>query len=67
MNIKDIINNKTCYIVSNELKQEILSYMNDTNLIELRPGTYEMQLRFETPEGIWVEHEVKIPVKVSAK
>lgn len=33
MDIKDIIANKTCYIVSNELKQEILSYMHNYKLL----------------------------------
>ena len=48
-------------------KVDILSYMNGNNLIELQPGSYEMQLRFETPEGVWIKEEVKVPVKISAK
>ena len=48
-------------------KVDILSYMNENNLLELKPGTYEMRLRFETPEGIWIQEEVKVPVKISVK
>lgn len=48
-------------------KVDILSYMNENNLIELQPGSYEMVLRFETPEGVWIKEEVKVPVKISAK
>jgi len=33
MNIKDLIKDKTCYIVSNELKEEILNYINDNKLL----------------------------------
>lgn len=33
MDIKDIVKDKTCYIISNELKSEILSYMNDNKLL----------------------------------
>lgn len=48
-------------------KVDILAYMNENNLIELEPGTYEMRVRFETPEGVWIQEEVKIPVKISEK
>ena len=50
-----------------KVKIDILSYMNDNNMIELQPGTYEMPLRFETPEGVWIKDEVKVPVKISLK
>lgn len=50
-----------------KVKVDILSYMNDNNMIELQPGTYEMQLRFEIPEGVWIKEEVKVPVKISLK
>lgn len=50
-----------------KVKVDVLSYMNDNNLIELQPGTYEMQLRFEIPEGVWINDEVKVPVKISLK
>ena len=33
MNIKEIIKDKTCYIISNELKKEILSYMSNNKLL----------------------------------
>ena len=49
------------------VKVDVLSYMNDNNLIELQPGIYEMQIRFETPEGVWIKDEVKVPVKISLK
>ena len=50
-----------------KVKVDILSYMNDNNMIELQPGIYEMQLRFEIPEGVWIKEEVKVPVKISLK
>ena len=50
-----------------KVKIDILSYMNDNNMLELQPGTYEMPLRFETPEGVWIKDEVKVPVKISLK
>ena len=50
-----------------KVKIDILSYMNDNNMIELQPGTYEMPLRFETPEGVWIKDEVKVPVKIFLK
>ena len=33
MNIASIIKNKTCYIVSSELKQELLKYLNNNKLL----------------------------------
>ena len=49
------------------VKVDILSYMNENSLTELGPGTYEMQVRFETPEGVWIKEEVNIPVIISEK
>lgn len=49
------------------VKVDILSYMNDHNLIELNPGTYEMDVRFDLPEGMWIEDDVKVQVKISEK
>ncbi len=48
-------------------KVDVLSYMNDNNLIELEAGTYEMDVRFDVPEGIWVEDEIQVQVKISKK
>lgn len=48
-------------------KVDVLSYMNENNLLELQPGTYEMKVRFETPEGVWIQEEVKVPVEISVK
>ena len=48
-------------------KVDILSYMNEHNLLELESGTYEMQVRFELPEGVRIEEEVWIQVKISEK
>lgn len=48
-------------------KVDVLSYMNDNNLIELEAGTYEMELRFDLPEGVWIEDEIQIQVKISEK
>ena len=41
--------------------------MNENNLIELQPGTYEMDVRFETPEGTWIKEEISVDVKISVK
>lgn len=49
------------------VKVDILSYMNDHNLIELKAGTYEMDVRFEVPEGMWIDDEIKVQVKISEK
>ena len=46
---------------------DVLSYMNENGLTELEPGTYEMQVRFETPEGVWVKAEVSVPVIITVK
>lgn len=48
-------------------KVDILSYMNSNNLIQLKPGTYEMDVRFDLPEGMRTEDEVQIKVKISEK
>ncbi|MBR3769638.1 MAG: hypothetical protein IKL06_03800 [Lachnospiraceae bacterium] len=48
-------------------KVDILAYMNENNLIELQPGTYEMDVRFETPEGTWIKEEISVDVKISVK
>lgn len=49
------------------VKVDILSYMNEHNLIELDAGTYEMDVHFELPEGMWIDDEVKVQVKISEK
>ena len=46
-------------------KVDVLSYMNEHNMIELEPGIYEMNVKFEMPEGIWTEDEVKVQVEIS--
>ena len=42
-------------------------YMNKNNLIELQPGTYEMDLLFEIPEGTWTKEDVSVDVKISER
>lgn len=49
------------------VKADILSYMNENGLTELEPGTYDVQVSFETPEGVWIKEEVKVPVIISTK
>ena len=49
------------------VKVDILSYMNDHNLIELDAGSYEMNVRFELPEGMWIDDDIKVQVKISEK
>lgn len=48
-------------------KVDILSYMNEKNLMDLEPGTYEINVKFELPEGIWVKDEVLVKVKITEK
>ena len=48
-------------------KVDILSYMNSNNLIKLKPGTYEMDVRFDLPAGVRIEEEIKVEVKISEK
>ena len=48
-------------------KVDVLSYMNDNNLMELEDGTYEMDVLFEFPEGVWTEDEVQVQVEISEK
>lgn len=48
-------------------KVDILSYMNDHSLMELEAGTYEMDVRFELPEGVWTEDTIKMQVEISEK
>ena len=59
---KDILNAENI-----KVKIDVLSYMNENNLIELQPETYEMRLRFETPEGVWIQDEVKVLVKITVR
>ncbi len=46
-------------------KVDVLSYMNNNNLIELEAGTYEMDVRFDLPEGVWIEDEIQVQVQIS--
>ena len=50
-----------------KVKVDILSYMNDNNLIELEAGIYEMDVKFDLPEGIWLADKVQIQIKISEK
>lgn len=48
-------------------KVDVLSYMNTNNMIELEAGEYEMEVKFELPENIWIEDKVQAKVIVSKK
>ena len=48
-------------------KVDILSYMNEKNLMDLEPGTYEMDVKFDLPEGIWIKDEILVKVKITEK
>ena len=37
------------------------------NLMELEAGEYEMELRFELPENIWIEEKMQTKIIVSKK
>ena len=41
--------------------------MNANNLIELEAGEYEMELRFELPENVWIEEKMQTKIIVSKK
>ena len=45
-------------------KVDVLSYMNEHNMIELEPGIHEMDIQLELPEGVWMEENVQIPVEI---
>ena len=50
-----------------KMKVDILSYMNENNLMDLQPGTYEMNVKFDLPEGMWIRGDVQVQVKISDK
>lgn len=50
-----------------KVKVDVLSYMNERKLTELKSGTYEMDAQVELPEGIQTKDNIKIRVKISEK
>lgn len=50
-----------------KVKVDILSYMNENNLIDLKPGIYQMGVKFELPEGTWIEDEIQVQVEILEK
>lgn len=48
-------------------KVDVLSYMNNNNLMELEAGEYEMEIKFELPENIWIEEKMQTKIIVSKK
>lgn len=46
-------------------KIDVLAYMNTNNLMELDVGEYEMEVRFELPENIWIEEKIQVKIIVS--
>ena len=50
-----------------KVKVDILSYMNENNLIDLKPGIYEMGVKFDLPEGTWIEDEIQVQVEILEK
>ena len=48
-------------------KVDVLSYMSDNELLELEDGNYEMDMQFELPDGVWIEDEVQVQVKIIEK
>lgn len=45
-------------------KVDVLSYMNEHNMMELEAGIYEMDVVFELPEGVWIEDKVQIKIEI---
>ena len=50
-----------------KVKVDVLAYMNANNLMELEAGEYEMELRFELPENVWIEEKMQTKIIVSKK
>ena len=48
-------------------KVDVLSYMNTNNMMELETGEYEMEVKFELPENIWIEDKLQTKVIISKK
>ncbi|MBR4983293.1 MAG: hypothetical protein IKY94_12120 [Lachnospiraceae bacterium] len=48
-------------------KVDILSYMNNNNLMELEAGEYEMEIKFELPEKVWIEDKMQTKIIISKK
>lgn len=48
-------------------KVDILSYMNNNNLMELEAGEYEMEIKFELPEKVWIEDKLQTKIIISKK
>ena len=49
------------------VKADVLSYLNDHNMMEIEPGEYEMELKFDLPEGIWLEEDVEVFINIMEK
>ena len=48
-------------------KVDVLSYMNNNNLMELEAGEYEMEIKFELPEKVWIEDKLQTKIIISKK
>ena len=48
-------------------KIDVLSYMNNNNLMELEAGEYEMEIKFELPEKVWIEDKLQTKIIISKK
>ncbi len=48
-------------------KIDVLAYMNANNLMELEAGEYEIELRFELPEKVWMDEKIQTRIIVSKK
>lgn len=48
-------------------KVDILSYMNNNNLMELEAGEYEMEIKFELSEKVWIEDKLQTKIIISKK
>ena len=50
-----------------KVKVDVLSYMNENSLMDLEPGEYEMELKFELPENIWTEEKMQTEIIILEK
>ena len=50
-----------------KVKVDVLSYMNENGLMDLEPGEYEMEVKYELPENVWTEEKVQTEIIILEK
>lgn len=44
---------------------DIAQYMNDNHIMKLEEGTYEVQIMFELPDGVWLDEEIEAQIEIN--